>query len=209
MTTFYLIRHGENDYIGKGHRLAGWLPGVHLNDRGRAQATALAQYFSKVRLRGIYSSPLERTMETAEPIAKAKGLPVEKREGLGEIGYGRWEGQTLKTLSKRKLWPMIQNTPSLARFPDGESFVEAQNRVVSEIENLRSIHKSPKASIACVSHADVIKLIIAHYLGLPLDLFQRIVVMPASVSILQIDQTPRLIVLNDMQATNAGGSDRE
>jgi probable phosphomutase (TIGR03848 family) len=209
MTTIYLIRHGQNDFIGKSHRLAGWLPGVHLNDRGRAQANALADYFSKIRIRGIYSSPLERTMETAEPIARAKGLPIEKREGLGEIGYGRWEGQSLKILSRRKLWPVIQYTPSLARFPEGESFVEAQNRVVSEIERMRSIHKSPKAAILCVSHADVIKLIIAHYLGLPLDLFQRIVVMPASISILKIDQVPRLVVLNDMHAAQESSSGRE
>lgn len=206
MTTIYLVRHGQNDFIGKSHRLAGWLPDVHLNDRGRAQANALAEYFSKIPIRGIYSSPLERTIETAEPIARAKGLPIEKREGLGEIKYGRWEGQSLKTLSRRKLWPVIQHTPSLARFPEGESFVEAQDRVVSEIEQLRSIHKSPKAAILCVSHADVIKLIIAHYLGLPLDLFQRIVVMPASISILQIDHVPRLVVLNDMQATKESGS---
>jgi probable phosphomutase (TIGR03848 family) len=209
MTTIYLVRHGENDFIGKNHRLAGWMPGVHLNDRGRAQANALAEFFSKIRVKGIYASPLERTMETAEPIAKVKGLSIEKRKGLGEINCGRWEGQTLKTLSKRKLWPVIQHTPSLARFPDGETFVEAQDRVVSVIEDLRSIHKSPKASFICVTHADVIKLIIAHYLGLPLDLFQRIVVMPASVSILQIDRVPKLVCLNDMQATKAGGSDRE
>jgi probable phosphomutase (TIGR03848 family) len=208
MTIIYLIRHGENDFIGKNHKLAGWLPGVHLNDRGRTQANALAEYFSKIRLKGIYSSPLERTMETAEPIAKVKGLPIEKRRGLIEIGYGRWEGQTLKTVSRRKLWPMVQNTPSLVRFPDGESFVEAQDRAVSEIENLRSIHKSPKASIVCVSHADIIKLVIAHYLGLPLDLFQRLAIMPASISILQIDHVPRLVLLNDMQATQKGGSDR-
>jgi probable phosphomutase (TIGR03848 family) len=209
MTIVYLIRHGENDFLGKRHRLAGWLPGVHLNDRGRAQANALAEYFSKVRIKAIYSSPLERTMETAEPIAKAKGLPIEKREGLGEIDCGRWEGQTLKTLSRRKLWPVIQHAPSLARFPDGESFVEAQDRAVSVIENLRSIHKSPKASFICVTHADVVKLIVAHYLGLPLDLFQRIVVMPASVSILQIDHVPRLVLLNDTRAIKEGGSDGE
>jgi probable phosphomutase (TIGR03848 family) len=201
MTIIYLVRHGENDLIGKNHRLAGWMPGVHLNDRGRAQADALANYFLKIRLRAIYSSPLERTMETAEPIAKAKGLSIDKRERLGEIGFGRWEGKTLKTLSRRKLWSMVQNTPSLARFPDGESFVEAQDRVVSEIDAIRSIHKSPKANVLCVSHADVIKLIIAHYLGLPLDLFQRIVVMPASISILHIDRVPRLVTLNDMQAS--------
>jgi len=201
MTTIYLIRHGENDFIGKSHKLAGWLPGVHLNDRGRIQAEALAEILYSVKLNALYASPLERTMETAEPLAKAKGLEIEKRKGLGEIKYGRWEGKSLKVLSKRKLWPVIQNTPSLARFPDGESFVEAQDRVVSEIEALRAIHKSPKASFACVIHADVIKLIIAHYLGLSLDLFQRIVVMPASISMLHIDQIPRLVTLNDMRAT--------
>lgn len=209
MTTIYLIRHGENDFIGETHKLAGWLPDVHLNDRGRTQAEALADLFSNIRLRAIYSSPLERTMETAEPIAKIKKMKVEPRKGLGEIRYGRWEGQSLKTLSRRKIWPLIQYTPSLARFPDGESFVEAQDRVVSEMESLRSIHKSAKASFACVTHADVIKLIVAHYLGLPLDLFQRLVVMPASISILQIDQVPRLVALNDMRATQQGGTHRE
>ena len=201
MTTIYLIRHGENDFIGKTHKLAGWLPGVHLNDRGRAQAEALAQILSSTKIDALYASPLERTMETALPIAETKGLEIQKRKALGEIKYGRWEGQSLKTLTRRKLWPVIQNTPSLARFPEGESFVEAQERVVSEMESLRTNHKSPKASFACVTHADVIKLIIAHYLGLPLDLFQRIVVMPASISILHIDQVPRLVRLNDMQAT--------
>jgi len=201
MTTIYLIRHGENDFIGKNHKLAGWLPDVHLNDRGRDQAEALAEILSSVKLNALYASPLERTMETAEPIAKTKGLEIQERKGLGEIAYGRWEGKTLKALSKRKLWPVIQNTPSLARFPDGESFVEAQDRVVSDIEALRTIHKSPRASFACVTHADVIKLIITHYLGLSLDLFQRIVVMPASISILHIDQVPRLVTLNDMRAT--------
>jgi len=97
----------------------------------------------------------------------------------------------------------------LARFPEGESFVEAQDRVVAEIESLRAIHKSPKAAFMCVSHADVIKLIIAHYIGLPLDLFQRIVVMPASISIVQIDRIPRLVGLNDMRATLQGVTNRE
>jgi probable phosphomutase (TIGR03848 family) len=209
MTTIYLIRHGENDFIGKAHKLAGWLPNIHLNERGRLQAKTLADLFEGIRIKAIYASPLERTMETAEPIAKAKGLRVESRQALGEIGYGRWEGQSLKALTRRKLWPVIQNTPSLARFPEGESFVEAQDRVVAEIESLRAIHKSSKAAFLCVSHADVIKLIIAHYIGLPLDLFQRIVVMPASISILQIDRIPRLVALNDMRATLQGTTNRE
>ena len=201
MTTIYIIRHGENDFIGKTHRLAGWLPGIHLNAHGRSQSKALSEILSSEKIDAIYASPLERTMETAEPLAKSKGLKLHKRKGLGEIGYGRWEGKSLKVLSKRKLWPVIQNTPSLARFPEGESFVEAQDRVVSEIEALRSIHHTSKAAFACVTHADVIKLILAHYIGLPLDLFQRIVVMPASISILHIDQVPRVVTMNDMRAT--------
>jgi probable phosphomutase (TIGR03848 family) len=201
MTIIYLIRHGENDFVAKNKKLAGWLPGVHLNQRGRAQAEKLAEMLSKTRFKAVYASPLERTMETATPIAEAQGLKVVARQGLGEIKIGRWEGQSLKVLTKRKLWSVIQNTPSLARFPDGESFVEAQDRTVSEIEALRSEHNRAKATIACVSHADVIKLIIAHYLGLPIDLFQRIVVAPASISVLQIDEVPRLLTLNDTRAT--------
>lgn len=196
MTLIYLIRHGENEYVGKG-KLAGWLPGVHLNDKGVAQAKALVDHFAKIPLQAIYSSPLERTVETASPLADAKGLEIVEREGLGEIRYGSWEGRSLKALRKRNLWPIIQSTPSLARFPDGESFVEAQDRVVSEIEFLRSRHKGKKGSFACVSHADVIKLILAHYIGLHIDLFQRLSVSPASISALHIDPGIHLLTLND------------
>lgn len=199
MTLIYLIRHGENEFVGKG-KLAGWLPGIHLNDQGIAQADALVNSFAKRPLNAIYSSPLERTMETAHPLAKSKGLTVTKSKGLGEIGYGRWEGQSLKVLRRRKLWPVILNTPSLARFPEGESFVEAQSRAVSEIERLRMKHKGKKAAFACVSHADVIKLILAHYIGLPLDLFQRLIVMPASISTLHLNHGIRLLGLNDTSA---------
>jgi probable phosphoglycerate mutase len=142
-------------------------------------------------------------LETAKPLADSKGLQVINAESLGEIGYGRWQGQSLKTLRRRKLWPIIQNTPSLARFPEGESFVEAQARVVSKIEELRTKHKGKKNAIACVTHADVIKLIIAHYIGLPLDLFQRLVVLPGSVSTLHLDPGIRLLALNDTTANRS------
>ncbi|NIM96134.1 MAG: phosphoglycerate mutase [Anaerolineales bacterium] len=202
MTIIYLIRHAENDFLGENKKLAGWLPGVHLNERGEKQAEALSKYLAKVRFRAVYSSPLERTMETAAPIAAVQNLPIEAREGLGEIHYGTWEGRSLSVLRRRKLWPTIQYIPSLARFPKGESFVEAQARAVAEIEDIRGIHASRKSFIACITHADIIKLILAYYLGLPLDLFQRLSVAPASMSVLQLDQGIRLIKLNDTSAAH-------
>jgi probable phosphoglycerate mutase len=200
MTIIYLIRHAENDFLGK--RLAGWQPGVHLNTRGVAQAEALANGLSNTRFQAIYASPLERTMETAKPIAQRLGLEAVPRPGLGEVHYGRWQGKTLKVLRRRKLWPIVQHSPSLAMFPEGESFNETQARVVTELETLRVKHKNPKSRIICVSHSDTIKLAIAHYLGLHLDLFQRLIVEPASISILSIGQIhSRLIRLNDTCAS--------
>jgi probable phosphomutase (TIGR03848 family) len=197
MTTIVFIRHGQNEFVGSG-KLAGWLPGVHLNDVGRAQAEALAKGLAGLKFDAIYASPLERTMETAEPIAKGQGLNVQVRAGLGEIDYGRWQGRTLKSLRKLKSWGRIQHQPSLASFPEGESFPQAQARIVAEVEELRAQHSGKKAIIACVSHADMIKLALAHYLGLPLDLFQRLVVEPGSVSVLAVGKdTIRLIRLND------------
>jgi probable phosphomutase (TIGR03848 family) len=203
MTRIYLIRHAENDFIRKG-KLPGWLPGIHLNARGRAQAKALAEILAEVKLGAIHASPLERAMETAEPIAQALGLDVITCPSLGEIHIGEWEGRSLRTLRWRKSWSMIQQTPSLVRFPEGESFMEAQDRAVTAIEALRQGHSRSKFPIACVTHADVIKLILAHYLGVPMDLFQRLTVMPASISILEIDAQIRLISLNDTRATLAG-----
>ena len=198
MTLFYLIRHGENDWTGK--KITGWAPGIHLNARGQGQAEAMPGLLAGVRLKAVYSSPLERTLETAEPLARRQGLRVVARPALGEVRYGRWEGQSLPSLRRRKLWAIIQQSPSLARFPDGESFIEAQSRVVAEMETLRAEHA--RDTIACVSHADVIKLAIAHYLGLSLDHFQRLSIAPASISLLSvIDGQARLLRLNDTRAT--------
>jgi len=203
MTTIYLIRHGENDFVGK--RLPGLLPGVHLNQRGRAQAQVLADLLAEVKLKAVYSSPLERAAETAAPIAKRHGLPVITRQGLLEIDIGNWQGKTLKSLRRRKLWRAVQHAPSMVRFPEGESFTEAQGRVVGELEELRRRHSAAKDVIVCVAHADVIKLAIAHYLGLALDLFQRLVVAPASISVLSFHGIAvRLIHLNDTRATQVG-----
>lgn len=204
MTIVYLIRHAENDFVGK--KLAGWLPGVNLNARGLEQAAALAAAMAEIRLKAIYSSPLERAQQTAAPLAAAKKLAMETRADLGELRVGTWEGKTLKALRRRKLWPLVQFAPSRVRFPEGESFAEAQTRIIGDIEQLRARHSSPQAAIACVSHADMIKLAIAYYLGLPLDLFQRLEISPASISVLRIeDRFARLITLNDLQAHHIRG----
>jgi len=197
MTAIYLIRHGQNDFVREG-RLPGWLPDIHLNQAGRLQADQLAESFQGIRLQAIYTSPLERALETGAALAEAQGLELIVREALGEIRIGTWEGLSLRAARRRKLWPILRCAPSLARFPQGESFVEAQARVVGELESLRVRHKG---AIACVSHADPIKLAVAHYLGLPLDQFQRLTIEPASVSLLEVhNHSARLIRLNDTHA---------
>jgi probable phosphoglycerate mutase len=203
MTLIYLVRHGHNQYVEKG-KLAGRTPGVHLSEHGRAQADKAAELLTRAKLRAVYASPLERTMETAEPIASAAGLDVIPEDGLLEMDYGTWQGKSLKALRRRKLWPTIQNTPSLARFPEGESFSQAQARIVSALERLQQKHHQKTAVIACVFHSDPIKLALAHYLGLPLDLFQRLVIEPASISLIAVSSThARILRMNDTRATNA------
>ncbi|HSO26640.1 MAG TPA: histidine phosphatase family protein [Anaerolineales bacterium] len=195
MPTILLIRHGENDYVKEG-RLAGRLPGVHLNDKGRAQAALLAEKLKDAPIRAVYSSPLDRTMETAEPLAQALGLAVTPRPGLLEADMGNWQDRKLRGLSRLKAWRTVQFAPSLVRFPQGESFFETQMRIIAELEALRGQHKDEEM-FACVFHSDPIKLAVAFHLGLPLDLFQRINVSPASVTALQVSSWgSRLLMLN-------------
>jgi probable phosphoglycerate mutase len=195
MPVFFLVRHGENDYV-KEARLAGRKPGVHLNEKGRAQAQGLAEKLSKLPIKAVYSSPLERALETAEPIAEAIKLEVTIREGLLETNYGQWQNKTLKSLRRRKLWKVVQSSPSLMHFPEGETFADTQHRISQEIEALRVKHR-PKDLVVCVSHADPIKLVVAYYIGLPLDNFQRLMVGPASVTALHLsDTSAHLVNLN-------------
>jgi probable phosphomutase (TIGR03848 family) len=184
MPVFLLIRHGENDYVKKG-RLAGRLPGVHLNKNGQAQAQALAERLGEAPIKAIYSSPLERTMETAAPLAQKLGLEVIECPGLIEVDFGEWTDQRLKGLSRTKLWKVVQGAPSMMRFPGGETFAEAQHRICSELDRIAAQH-DPKDMIACVSHSDGIKLAVAYYIGLPLDMFQRLHVSPGSISALAL-----------------------
>ena len=188
-----LIRHAANDWVGE--RLAGWTPDVHLNDEGKAQAAALARRLADVPLAAIYSSPLERTLETAQPLAQAQGLSVQVREGLGETRYGDWTGRALTELKDENLWPVVQIYPGGVRFPGGESMREVQARVVAELDAIRDAH--PDQTVAIVSHSDPIKMAVAYYAGLALDLFQRLTISPASVTAFAFAHFgPHLICLN-------------
>jgi probable phosphomutase (TIGR03848 family) len=172
MPLLLLIRHGENDYT-KTHKLAGRLPKVHLNENGRKQAQALGEALIGVPIKAIYSSPLERAMETATSIAENLGLTIHREKGLLETDVGDWQGKSLKRLYLYKHWKVVQRAPSRALFPNGETFYDCQNRVVKAIDSILAKHK-PKDIIACIFHADPIKLAVAHYIGLPLDQFQRL-----------------------------------
>lgn len=187
MPTILLIRHGENDYVKKG-KLAGRLPGVHLNEKGRQQAQAVAERLAKAPIKAIYSSPMERAVETAQPLANALGLPVVQLPGLIETDFGEWQGQSVKKLSRQKNWKIVQSAPSLWRFPGGESFVDCQHRFCAQIEQLVKQHDA-KDMIVIVAHADPIKLAVAYYIGLALDNFQRLGVSPGSITSLMLSET--------------------
>lgn len=182
MAVILLIRHGENDFVKKG-RLAGRLPEVHLNQHGQGQARQVAEALKDIPIQAIYSSPLERAMDTARPLAEMLNLEIVCRPGLIEVDVGAWQGEKLKALSKQKLWRVVQGAPSVLRFPQGEAFAEAQLRISSEIMDLAGKHEL-KDVIACFTHSDPIKLAVAYFLGIPLDLFQRIHIAPASVTTL-------------------------
>ncbi len=185
MTTFLLIRHGENDYVKK-NKLAGQQAGIHLNERGRQQAQAIADSLKMLPIEAIYASSLERAMETAGPLAEALKLEIQPRPGLMDLNIGAWTGRTLKVLSHMKAWAIVQRAPSLFHFPEGESFLQAQERIVSTLDEIASAHK--KGLVAVVFHSDPIKLAIGHYIGLPFDHFQRLAISTGSVSILGLHE---------------------
>jgi probable phosphoglycerate mutase len=195
MPLILLIRHGENDYT-KTHKLAGYTPNVHLNERGQSQAQGLADALQDVPLKAIYSSPLERAVETATPIAAARKLEVQIEPGLLETNVGKWQGRSLAALRLQKAWRVVQGAPSRAQFPEGETFYECQTRIVSSLDAIVRKHK-PQDIVACVFHADPIKLAVAHYIGLPLDHFQRLSCDTASLTALYVSEAgANLIKLN-------------
>ncbi len=178
-TTVLLVRHGQTPTTGKV--LPGRAKGLHLADLGREQAEIAASRISELKnVAAVYSSPLERAKETAAPISRALGLKTKIDRGLFECDFGDWTGKELKKLNKLPEWRTVQSAPSTFRFPNGESFTEMQTRMVSALDRLRAEH--PGQTIVCVSHADTIKAAVAHAMGTHIDLFQRIVVSPASVT---------------------------
>jgi broad specificity phosphatase PhoE len=181
MPTLLLIRHGENDFVGK--KLAGRMPGVHLNEHGRKQAEMVKEALCKAPLKAIYSSPMERAVETAQPLAAALGLEVQIRPGLIELDYGRFQGRTFKQLRRTKLWKDVQGNPVIVRFPDGESFIEAQQRVTAELEAIVALHSEDDV-VACFTHGDVIRLTVAHYLQMPLNAYQSLAANTVSITVL-------------------------
>jgi probable phosphoglycerate mutase len=170
MTVLLLIRHGENDYVGK--RLAGRLPGVHLNEKGRKQAEALVSALQKAPVKAIYSSPLERAVETAEPLAKALGLEILPAPGLNELDVGVFSGRTIKQLRRLRQWKAVLANPTTLTFPEGESFLQAQTRSVEALKAIAAQH--PEDVVAIFTHADVIRLATAFFLNVPLESFQRL-----------------------------------
>jgi probable phosphomutase (TIGR03848 family) len=197
MTTVLLVRHGLTDANTSGV-LAGWTPGVHLAEKGREQATALAERLAVLPVAAIVSSPLERCQETAAAIAIGRDtLTIQTDDRLGECRYGEWEGQPLKTLAKDPLWKVVQAHPSAARFPGGEALRETQARAVEAIR-AHNATLGDDATWIAVSHGDVIKAILADALGMHLDAFQRIQVDPASVSVIRYTELrPFVVRMND------------
>lgn len=197
MTTVLLLRHGLTAMTGPV--LAGRTPGVHLDDRGKAQAATAAKRLAGVKLAAIVSSPLERCQDTVAPLAEATRLPVETEPRLIECGYGDWTGQELKKLAKDPLWKVVQAHPSAVTFPgaDGESLRAAQARAVDAVRSWNAKLGADAVWLAC-SHADVIKSIVADALGMHLDEFQRIVVDPCSVTVINYTALrPFVVRVND------------
>jgi probable phosphoglycerate mutase len=194
VTLLLLVRHGHTPVAGKV--LTGWTRGVHLTERGREQARALVTRLDGVPVEAIYSSPLERCRETATPLARARGLRVRARRDLLEVDYGEWTGRSIARLARTKAWRSVQQAPSSFRFPGGESLRGVQTRSVEAVRAIAAAH--PDGVVVIVSHADVVRLVLADLAGMHLDLYQRLTVEPGSVSAVVLhDGRTRLLKVND------------
>ncbi len=183
MTILLLIRHAVTEVTGK--RLSGQAAGIHLSTKGQEQAARLAERLAAIRMAGLYA-----------PIATSQGLRVSAAPELQEVGYGRWTGRPIAQLVRTSLWKRVHESPSSVRFPGGEAITDVQRRAVAALEAIAARH--PRGPIGVVTHADVIRLVVAHYAGIHLDLFQRLIVSPASVSSVELgDGPPRILRMND------------
>jgi broad specificity phosphatase PhoE len=169
---------------------------VCLSEQGRAEAATLAERLAAAGITVIYSSPLERALETAGPVAARLRLPIEIRDGLGEVRFGDFTGRTMAELDRDPAWHKFNHYRGSTRAPGGELMLEAQARMVAELERIRESH--PDGVVAVFSHSDIIRAAVLHYAGMPLDLFERIEIHPASVSVIELgDAGPRILKLNE------------
>jgi broad specificity phosphatase PhoE len=182
MPTFLLIRHATTDMVG--HTLSGRLPGVHLNEAGRLQAEQLTERLARHGIQRLFSSPLERARETAEPLANKLGLKIQVSEALTDLDFGDWTNRAIAELQPLPKWQQWNLFRAGVRIPNGELMSEVQGRMVNEMERLSRCF--PEDCLALVSHNDPIRAALVHYLGMPLDLMQRLEINPASVSILEV-----------------------
>ena len=195
MTTFALIRHASHALLG--HTIVGRLPGVQLSARGLREAEALASRLAGWPIQALYSSPLERARATAAAIADRLRLEVQAADELNEIDYGAWTNRTLADLRQIPEWRRFNLFRSGSRIPGGESMVEVQDRMLQLIERLCCVH--PEQTVALVGHGDVIKAALAYYLGVPLDLFGRIELSPASLSVIRVEpHGPQVLLINGL-----------
>jgi len=194
MTTFFLVRHGSCD--GLGEMMWGRTAGVCLNNEGKAQAQRLGERFNGLELAAVYSSPLERALETAAAIARPAGIEIKQHQAFNEIDFGEWSGKSLAGLAGDDRWRRFNTQRSVTKIPGGESFLDVQARVVSGLEQLSEHHD--EAQLVIVSHADVIKAAVGYVTATPIDLLQRIEISPCSVSTIAIDKHgPRLLGVNN------------
>ena len=196
-TTLLLVRHGQTPTTG--HLLPGRAPGLHLSETGREQAARVAKRLSDVPLSALYSSPLERTRETAQATAHATGLPVLEDQGLLELEVGDWTGEKLADLAGKPEWRAVQHEPASFTFPGGEGFQDMLDRMVDALTRIRTAH--PGGHVVCFSHADPIRAVLAHAMGTPLDKFQRLSVGPCSVSAIAypLGRDPVVLTVNSTQ----------
>lgn len=186
MTTFFLIRHAHCDGVGKV--LWGRRRDVHLNDNGKSAARKLAQRVVENHLDAIYSSPLERAVETAEEIANQNGeVPVNISESLNELDFGNWTGESVERLDNDPVWRSFNSVRARTPIPGGESIHDAQARIVAELKRLAAKHEN--GCVAVVSHADMIKIALAYFAGLEVDCMDQVNLPPCSVSMLVLNGT--------------------
>ena len=195
MTTVVLVRHGLTALTGPV--LAGWTPGLHLDERGQEQAARLAERLRPVPFDAVVSSPLDRCLDTAGAVLEGREQELQVDERLGECHYGEWTGKPLKELAKEPMWKVVQQHPSAAVFPGGEALRDTQARAVAAVRDWNA-RLGPDATWLACSHGDVIKAVVADALGLHLDGFQRIVVDPCSVTVVRYTETrPFVARVND------------